>query len=289
MTFVHFHPSRVNSRAEMIMLTSALDSPSYYYGVGKGFQPLLADIGLPNSDAVFEHPRIKVWRRLPDRENGLLDVTLGDGRQLRLHVKRYSAARRRGLTPGESEAEGIFLLERAGIPTLELAAWGCLPDRRSFIVTPDLSGYEAADKLIERGALSFTDLRDATADLTARLHNAGLHHRDLYLCHFFVRVENGAPADVRLIDAARVKMLPRWVLRRRWIVKDLAQFWYSMMTLNVSDHDRVDWLARYVAQRGDVRDPMALGRAVERKAAWIARHDKRLHKKQPDRNVSIPR
>lgn len=272
------------------MSRTALNSPSYYYGVGRGFQPILAEIGLGNSDAVFDHAQIQVWRRLADRENAVLDATLSDGRTIRLHVKRYAPKRRRGgLTAGEAEAEGVFLLERAGIPTLELAAWGCLPDRRSFVITPDLTGCEAADKLIERGEVSFDTLRDATADLAARLHSAGLHHRDLYLCHFFVRMQqDGAPADVRLIDAARVKMLPRWLFRQRWIIKDLAQFWHSAAVLGVDESARAAWLACYASQRR-IEDVSSLRRAVEQKANWIARHDQRLRQRQPHRNVSIPR
>jgi len=262
-----------------------IDRPQYYYGVGKGWQPILAEIGLGNSDAIFEHPQIRVWRKLPDRENGILDATLNDGRKIRLHVKRYTPVRSI-VTPGEAETEGIFLLERAGIPTLPLAAWGRLADRRSFVVTEDLAGYDAADKCIERGEITFDDLRDATADLAAKLHNADLHHRDLYLCHFFARRENGA-FDLRLIDAARVKMLPRWFFRRRWIVKDLAQFWYSAMKLNVNAACLNAWLARYAEQRG-IADTAVLRSAIEKKVKWIESHDARLNRRQPNRNVSIP-
>lgn len=263
-----------------------MDRPQYYYGVGNGWQPILADIGLGNSDAVFTHPDIRVWRKLPDRENGIFDAMLHDGRAIRLHVKRYASVRARR-TPGEAETEGVFLLERAQIPTLSLAAWGRLPDRRSFVITEDLAGFDAADKRIERCEITFDDIRDQTSDLVSRLHNANLHHRDLYLCHFFARSENGV-VDLRLIDAARVKMLPRWFFRARWIVKDLAQFWYSATRLNV-DEKRLDaWLARYARQR-NIADVTPLRAAIVRKVRWIENHDARLNRKQPDRNVSIPR
>ena len=64
------------------------------------------------------------------------------------------------------------------------------------------------------------------------LHDEDLHHRDLYLCHFFANP--GDPRDLRLIDAGRVKRLPGWPLRQRWIVKDLAEFWYSTLGLAVT-------------------------------------------------------
>jgi hypothetical protein len=265
-----------------------MESPQYYYGVGKGYQPILAEIGLGNSDAVFEHPSIRVWRTLADRENGTLDAALNDGRQLRFHVKRYAPSPRGRVTPGEAEAEGIFLLERAGIPTLTIAAWGRLPDRRSFVITEDLSGHEPADTLIEKRIVPFDAFRDVTADLAAKLHAAGLHHRDLYLCHFFARVENARVTDVKLIDAARVRMLPAWLFRTRWIVKDLAQFSYSAQRLGVDERQLKAWLARYAGQRK--MDDVDRWRAkIGAKVRWIAKHDARLNAKQPHRNVSIPR
>src|SRR6185503_19070606 len=118
--------------------------------------------------------------------------------------------------------------------------WGKLADGRSFFVTADLAGYRAADKLIEAGT-PFETLLAPTADLAGKLHRAGLHHRDLYLCHFVAKVD-GANVDARVIDVARVSRFGR-LLRRRWIVKDLAQFWYSTFAHGaaISDVQRRQW------------------------------------------------
>ena len=158
-------------------------------------------------------------------------------------------------------------------------------DGRSFLITEDLTGYRDAEKLVREGALTFDQLLEPTAELAARLHGGGLHHRDLYLCHFFARPTDAT--DLRLIDAARVKRLPGWPMRTRWIVKDVAQFWYSTMGLPISDAQRARWLARY-AERRELTSTASLRRAIERKAAWIARHDACLREKQKDRNVSLP-
>jgi len=116
------------------------------------------------------------------------------------------------------------------------------------------------------------------------LHVVGLHHRDLYLCHFMLKMD-ADPFDVRLIDPARVRVLPR-LLARRWINKDLAQFWYSTVRLPVTDDQRSRWLARYARQRHI--DAKSLVRSIGRKANSIARHDRALHAKRPERDVSIP-
>jgi hypothetical protein len=253
------------------------------------YRGLLGALGL-TAEGVFTDPRIVVWRDVTERQNCTLDVSGDDGRMRRLHVKRYRAAPGRG-SPGGEEVAGIRLLERAGVATVPLVAWGELPDGRSFVITEDLAGYRPADKAIAGGA-AFETLLGPTAELAARLHDAGLHHRDLYLCHFFVRpagdggTGDGAPA-LRLIDAARVRALPRFLLtRRRWIVKDLAQFWYSTQALAITEQQRERWLARYSGQRrGAWRE--GLGAAVRRKARAIARHDAKLRVAQPKRNVSL--
>jgi heptose I phosphotransferase len=260
-----------------------LGQPRPAIRVAQQYQPILRELGI-DADSIFGHPSIKPWRTLDDRENCTLDAALADGRRIRWHVKRYQPSRG-ATTPADDESRGHDALRSARIPTAELIGWGTLPDRRSFVIFDDLAGYQAADKLIEAGT-NFDLLLSATADLAARLHGAGLHHRDLYLCHFFVRID-GPAVDVRLIDAARVKRLPGFFTRTRWIVKDLAQFIYSTLKLPITDEQRTTWLKRYAEQRGMV-SAAPLQSRVNRKVAWIGRHDAELRRRQPHRNISIP-
>lgn len=254
-----------------------------------GWQPVLRELGL-DAEAVFTHPEIRAWRDLPDRQNCTLDATLADGRRVRLHVKRYAPCSR-SFTPAQQETAGHQLLLSNDIPTATLVGWGVLEDRRSFVIFDDLAGHVPADKLIARGT-AFDLLLRPTADLAARLHDAGLHHRDLYLCHFLVRPESLAAGDedgncVRLIDAARVRPLPGFFTRSRWIVKDLAQFWYSTLSLPITPQQRIAWLDRY-AERRKLPEVAALRARIARKVQRIARHDARLRRAQPTRNISIP-
>ena len=250
--------------------------------VSATYQPLLRQLGI-DADAVFDHPDITCWRKLPDRENCTLDADLADFGPVRLHIKRYLATGSRR-TPADGDVAGHRLLEAASIPTAPLVAHGNLRNGRSFVIFDDLSGYTPADKLIEKGT-PFEPLLEPTADLAAKLHNAGLHHRDLYLCHFMAKVADGV-VDLKLIDTARVRKLPS-LLAGRWIVKDLAQFWYSTLKLPIADGERCRWLARYGGHR-QVGNVASLQRRIERKARSIARHDARLHRDRPERDVSIP-
>ena len=248
-----------------------------------GYQPLLRVLGL-DAAAVFEHPDIRPWRTIADRQNCTLDAEV-DGRRVRWHVKRYPAAPL-SASPATVEVSGIRRLQEAGIPTVPLVAWGNLADGRSFVIVDDLAGYRPADKLLEAGGVSFDRVLEPTADLAAKLHSSGLHHRDLYLCHVFVNTAD--PTDLRLIDCARVKRLPSFLTRYRWLVKDLSQFWYSSLKHpEISDAQRDAWLRRYAHQSG-LGDFDKLRRRVLRKVNWIARHDVKLNRAQPNRNISIP-
>lgn len=257
-------------------------SPAQFH-ISPHYKPLIQALGL-TAEKVFTDPRIVVWRSITERENCTLDIEFPDCKSMRLHIKRYLPAYG-FVTPADDEARGIRALEIEKIPTAPLVAHGKLPDRRSFVITADLAGYRAADKLIA-DAYSFEQLLEPTADLAATLHARGLHHRDLYLCHFFVKPEETGP-QIRLIDAARVARLPGFITRRRWIVKDLAQFWYSTLSLPITDDQRIRWLARYVQQR-KINSAERLQKSIERKSDAIGRHDEKLKAAQPKRNVSIP-
>jgi hypothetical protein len=251
--------------------------------IAEPYREILRQLGTA-PETIFTDPAIKPWRTLEDRHNCTWDVLVA-GRSVRLHVKRFGATRRRSWA--QAEAEGYQMLHERGIPTATVAAWGRLDDGRSFIATEDLAGFAPADKLVE-GGVDFDRLLTPTADLAAKLHNAGLHHRDLYLCHFLARGAENDPVELRLIDAARVRALPRVFTRRRWIVKDLAQFLYSMTQLPVTDLQRDVWLARY-AQQTNIRALERLRRSIMRKSNSIAAHDRRLRVRRPGRNISIPK
>lgn len=250
--------------------------------VASGFQPAMRQIGL-DAETVFTHPDIRPWRRLSDRENCTLDAAV-DGRSIRLHIKRYVRSAR-NKTPAEEEFAGYQLLLAHGIPTAPLIAWGTLEDGRSFVIFEDLAGFTPADKLIETGT-DFSVFQQCTADLAAKLHHAGLHHRDLYLCHFMIK-PGGEQTDVRLIDPARVRRLPGFITRGRWIVKDLAQFWYSSLKLPLTEAQRTAWLLRYCQQR-QLPGAALMRQNIDRKMRRIARHDAKLNQLEPTRNISIP-
>lgn len=246
--------------------------------IDPSFTGRLKSLGLDSLDRWFTDERINVWRTLSDRENATLDLTADANHPaMRLHVKRYHRA-----AAVRAELRGHQLTTTAGVPTATLVAHGIDSTGRGVIAFADMAGYTPADKII-RSPDDFEALLQPTAELAAQLHRARLHHRDLYLCHFMVRPE---PFDIRLIDTARVGPMSNPLTRRRWIVKDLAQFFFSTTRHGISDGQRSMWFNHYTRHCGG--EPRNLLPDITAKVAHIARHDQKLNERQPRRNVSIP-
>jgi len=234
-----------------------------------------------NPIQVFDDPRITVWRDLPERQNAYLDTPPDSPAPARLHVKRYKPPHG---PEAASEAGSIELLRQSDIATVPLVAWGTCPDGRGFLISSDLAGMVPADQVISKATLSTTILRQVAA-LAGKLHRSGLHHRDLYLCHFFVDPGDGH-REVHLIDPGRVARLPRSPLKLRWIVKDLAQLCYSLRETGMGHQQRDELLCYYFAQ-AQVPCRWLIRRLIPLKIALIARHDRKLRARQPTRNISI--
>ena len=258
------------------MTSPTLPSPgSGFYFVEQKYAALLRDVGLSDGQSVFDNPNVEVWRSITERENCVLDHPGG-----RLHIKRNKP----GQSGIENEIEGIRLLEKAGIGTVPVCGYGRLHDGRGFLITDHLVGFEDCHKGLENNDVTFDALLEPTAELAARLHSARLHHRDLYLGHFFGDFSSEPPA-LRLIDAGRVRTLPR-LLAKRWVIKDLAQFIFSTQGLPISDAQRTEWLDSYARHRGIT---LRFRTLIDAKARQIARHDAQVRRKNPTRNVALDR
>jgi len=263
-----------------------VDLSQDHFHLAPGYQPLARRAGL-DARAIFEHPAIHVWRTLPDRENAYIDLDDDQGKRSRWHIKRFPAPNDFPV-PAEDQFESHALFVAEQIPTAQLVGWGNLTDNRSFIIFDNLAGYTPADKLLEAG-FPFERLLAPTAKLAALMHTRGLHHRDMYLCHFMIRPQgdDDSNLDIRLIDTARVRKLPTLFGRSRWVVKDLAQYLYSTRNLPVNQTQRDAWLDHYARERGMPSSANLRGPA-QRKMKRIAAHDAKLIRKRPQRNVSIP-
>lgn len=207
-------------------------------------------------------------RRLPTRGNFRLH--LGDET---FHVKAsYGRSTRQ---PVAKEAAALVWCRQHDVPTAELSFQG-QTTACAITATRDLAPAIPLDDALRAGALDVTArarvLRQL-AQLTARMHDGGQHHRDLYLNHLFVD-----PADpestVRVIDVERLRRHRRQLGRR--VIKDLAALEHSAAPL-VSPGDRTRFLVRYLKLRGLPRRGVLAGliRRIESKADRIDAHTPR--------------
>lgn len=239
-------------------------------------------------------------RALAVRENWQLQLTVA-GRQRTLFLKKHHVrtwwnrlCAWIGLSPGDSagreEARNIRKLEAAGIPCMELAAYGeSLSDDgllESFLLTPELEGYAQLDDFLRNRFASLNTeggARDAqlqrlighVAAIARQFHDAGFNHRDLYCCHFFVHERATGDFDIRLIDLQRVQLRTR--MRRRWIVKDLAQLAYSAPRDRIKCTQKMAFIRKYLGvaklrteDKRLIREVLAKQHAMERKLGLIA-------------------
>lgn len=259
------------------------------------YREQLARAGLDSFEAVMSSDQGTLLRTLPDRENWRLELVAGDARRamyLKRHRQRSLAHWLRarlgigpGVTAGRTEAENAAQLQQSGIEAMRLVAYGeCL--RRdglaeSFVLTEELAGFTQLDHFLRQrfAAAAEQPHRDRhleqlsrhVADVAARFHREGFNHRDFYCCHFFIRERRPGEFDVRLIDLQRVERRRR--LRRRWIVKDLAQLAYSAPSERITCTLRMAFIKRYLGvRRLRPADKRLIRQVLAKQRSLVRRH-----------------
>lgn len=176
----------------------------------------------------------------------------------------------------KNEYDAINALNTLGVKTMELAAFGQrgrnIAELESFVITESLEPAASLEDLSmnwakEKPALQLKRaLIEQVAVITKKLHDNGINHRDLYICHFLLkssdqtRVEELSIAPpLYLIDLHRVQL--RQKIPERWRVKDLAALFFSSMDIGFTQRDFYRFIEVY-AGRG-VKEEL-----TENKARW---------------------
>jgi len=119
---------------------------------------------------VFDHPDIKVWRSITERQNCTLEADL---RWPPIRCTSSATPRRGFTTPADDESRGIRGASDREDPTVPLVGWGKLVDGRSFVITGTFAVF-AMRKNCAKG-WEFERILEPTADLAASAR-CGLHH-----------------------------------------------------------------------------------------------------------------
>lgn len=166
---------------------------------------------------------------------------------------------RRPVLGARNEWQAIRLLDRLGITTMSLAGYGergTNPARReSFIITDDLQHTMSLEHLGQQwrqnppASGDRIHLIHRLADISRRMHEAGMNHRDYYLCHFLTDEQfalDNHTDDSRplyLIDLHRAQLRNQVPLR--WRRKDLAGLYFSALDVPLSTRDLLRFIRRY--------------------------------------------
>ncbi|GAB1260696.1 lipopolysaccharide core heptose(I) kinase RfaP [Aurantivibrio plasticivorans] len=184
-----------------------------------------------------------------------------------------------------NEWEAINYLHQLGIHTLTPVAFGERGGnpaaQESFLITKELTDVYSLAKYTEtwpQNPPSFLEklyLINAVADIARKIHAAGINHRDLYICHFLLKLEG---KDIRnpilhLVDLHRAQI--RRQVPRRWLVKDLASIYFSAMDIGLTRRDVYRFLRAYFQQplKAILAENEALLRSVEKRANRLYERD----------------
>jgi heptose I phosphotransferase len=192
---------------------------------------------------------------------------------------------RRAVTGARNEFIACRRLEQCGVPAPTVAAFGERgrnPARRfSFIVCDALEGRESLEDLTHpwlETAPSLLEKRRmvlAVAATARAMHDAGVIHRDFYICHLLARRLPDATMDLAVIDLHRAQVHDQ--IPRRWLLRDLAALLFSVLDLPLT---RRDWLRFVRAYRGRglrevLRDEGEFWQAVYQRAERLYRKGRR--------------
>jgi heptose I phosphotransferase len=166
---------------------------------------------------------------------------------------------RKPVLGAENEWQAIKRFEDVGIDTMRLLGYGKRgknPARtQSFVITEELKPVQSLedycrnwksdppDPKLKRGLIT------KVAQITRTLHENGMNHRDLYLCHFLLDIGEGEDTlgsenrKIYLIDLHRVQF--RKKISVRWRLKDIAALCFSSMDMGLTKQDLLRFISVY--------------------------------------------
>ena len=157
-----------------------------------------------------------------------------------------------------NEWQAINRVEALGLDTLNAVAYGKRgwnpATQLSFLVTEELTDTIS----LEDYASQWSDnppspqekraLIAKVAHIARTVHQAGINHRDFYICHFLLDQTDGAERDklrpkLFLVDLHRAQI--RGKVPGRWLVKDIASIYFSCLDIGLTRRDVLRFMQIY--------------------------------------------
>ena len=189
-----------------------------------------------------------------------------------------------------NEWRAIARLTEAGVPTMTAVAYGQRganpAHEHSFIITEELTPTIDLEKYCANwpnqppAATEKHRLIREVAHMTRAMHQAGINHRDCYLCHFLMYTDRQHPDGrpwLSFIDLHRAQT--RRHTPTRWRNKDLAGLYFSALEIGLTRRDKLRFLKAYFQRplKEILRDEAALLAHLERRAGELLERYKRKY------------
>ncbi len=162
---------------------------------------------------------------------------------------------KRPVLGAKNEFRAIRLLESLNVPTMTCRAFakcGWNPAAQmSFIITDELRNKITLEDFTRDwqnnpppSALKHRIIA-VLAETCAKMHFAGLNHRDCYICHFLLDtlLLEQNQISLTVLDLHRAEI--RKTIPRRMRVKDLAGIFFSSMDAGLTKNDALRFIAEY--------------------------------------------
>lgn len=180
----------------------------------------------------------------------------------------------------KNEWEAIEHLHCHGVDTMMAVAYGYRGLAplwtESFLITEELKNCISLEEVFLKGVwktLTVAERRDLVrllAETVKKMHEAGVNHRDCYLCHFLWNREENR---LYIIDLHRSQIRTR--VPHRWLLKDIASLYFSSLSQDIPS----TYFMRFAKVYGPDKLKDLLP-SISKKVEKIQRHNRSLKEKR---------
>ena len=128
--------------------------------------------------------------------------------------------------------------------------------QRSAILTQSLGNRVSLEDYVPESVPMKRRLIHEVADMSRKMHAAGVNHRDFYLCHFLMGQTDRDQPELYLIDLHRAQIRSR--VPERWLVKDLGGLLFSAFDKSLTRRDLLRFIRVY--RPGGLREALTTDR-----------------------------
>jgi len=169
---------------------------------------------------------------------------------------------RKPVVSAVNEFDAINALTNLDVNTMTLAAYGQrgvnVAELESFVITESLEPAISLEDYCANWNSNPPPIKlkraliKRVAKITRKLHENGINHRDLYICHFLLKegefdsLVHIDDVQLYLIDLHRVQIRPK--IPMRWQVKDLAALCFSSMDIGLTRRDMLFFIHHYTGK-----------------------------------------